>query len=98
MARSSTTQDKAIKAHRLWIREQRKRHPELPANEAIMVDGNLCCMNCGCPGNRDCGHDCLDETNYCTLLGDDTCPCCMIESRPATDDEVDTATGQGRLL
>jgi len=87
-----------ILPHRMWIRNQRKKYPALPTGEAMEIDGECACGNCGCLGNRECGHGCLDTDNNCTLLGDDTCPCCMIESMPATDAQVDAATGQRSLF
>ena len=85
--------------HRLWIKNQWKRRHDIPTQDgAIFEDGELGCGNCGCFGNRDCGHFCLDTDNNCTLLGDDTCPCCTIEPMPLTDREYDKTTGQRRML
>ena len=89
--------DKII-AHRLWIRSQRKKYPCLPTGEVMDIDGECACGNCGCLGNNECKHGCLDDENGCTLMGDDTCPCCTIEPAPATDKQVDAITGQANLF
>ena len=34
------------------------------------------CEICKCLGNNECGHECLDEKNLCTLQPDMICPCC----------------------
>lgn len=87
-----------IVPHRVWIRNQRKRYPALPTDDAMEIEGECACGNCGCLGNNECGHACLDDDNGCTLLGDYTCPCCMIESMPATDAQMDAITGQCSLF
>ena len=87
-----------ITEHRLWIVRQRKKHPSLPTGEALIIEGELGCGNCGCLGNRECKHDCLDEDNNCTLIGDDTCPCCMIEPEPLSDAQYDSIVGQAQLI
>ena len=80
-----------VTEHRLWIKAQRRKR-------GLQIDGECACGNCGCLGNNVCGHECLDTDNKCTLLGDDTCPCCMIESAPLTDAQEDALTGQGALF
>ena len=87
-----------VTEHRLWIKAQRRKHATLPTHGGMEIDGECACGNCGCLGNTECGHDCMDDDNGCTLLGDDTCPCCLIESEPATDAQVDAMTGQASLF
>lgn len=84
--------------HALWITEQRKRMPQLPAEDGIDVDGVVLCRNCGCAGNNQCEHECTPDNRSCTLLGDMTCPCCAVESSPLTDERYDYITGQRRLV
>ena len=83
----STATTKLELAHRLWIRKGRAiaatRDPFTP------------CENCDCEGNNECGHDCLDGFQMCTLdLDTMLCPCCAIIDTPATDAEYDASVGQ----
>lgn len=37
---------------------------------------NAPCVECGCIGNNECGCECVDEENQCTLDESLVCPCC----------------------
>ena len=87
-----------VTEHRRWIKAQRRKHAALPVASGMEIDGECACGNCACLGNNACGHECLDADNNCTLMGDGTCPCCMIESAPLTDAQEDALTGQGALF
>jgi len=39
------------------------------------------CALCGCTGNNNCGHDCLDTEKACTLDFYNVCSCCLIDKK-----------------
>lgn len=62
----------------------------------------IACVECGCKGNCDCGHEPFDKENFCTLdVYDHVCPCCVmiyrskayqnLKSHPLSEAEVEGA-------
>ena len=78
------------KEHRLWIRIQRAKFPNgRSSNE------DAYCANCHCAGNRECGHEPLNE--HCSLDMFEECPCCDMAHEPMGDKEYDELMGQETL-
>jgi hypothetical protein len=57
-----------VEQHKIWMRRER----ELTGR----VDDICPCESCGCIGNNDCGHECLDRD--CALDEEMICPCCNV--------------------
>ncbi len=61
------------------------------------------CEECGCMGNCECGHECINKEECCTLVNAETCPCCVAvfrdqeaaELAAAGLDEYDKKRGGG---
>ena len=81
--------------HRLYLRGVDAR--KVAVKRSREQDGEpICvCANCWCGGNRGCGHDLLGKD--CTIDEWETCPCCNLEPKAASDTEYDNHAGQGRL-
>jgi len=62
-----------LNKHEAW--QKRKIDEEL-VYERAELKGIPPCQECFCLGNNECGHECLNKEQLCTL--DDTlvCPCC----------------------
>lgn len=58
-----------IEAHRRYM--ARDRTGEDRKNQEACP-----CEECGCEGNEECGHKCIDDARFCTLGSDCCCPCC----------------------
>ena len=55
------------------------------------VDGAVPCEECGCLGNNECGHDCLDREQECTIQqeSDGACPCCAAMHQPVVKPDAE---------
>ena len=61
-----------IEQHAEYMRRDR-------AKDAAREYGECPCSICGCVGNNACGHYCLSDEDFCTLVDDSlVCPCCRI--------------------
>jgi hypothetical protein len=77
------TKQELIEVHKKYMARDKSK-------DKLVPEGIVPCESCGCIGNEDCGHECIDENEACTIREPFfTCACCYATVEGQESNKVD---------